>query len=41
MKKQYEAPQVNDLGEVAELTQGNANNEGFDSNASMGAMTGS
>jgi hypothetical protein len=41
MKKDYEAPHVSDLGEVAELTQGNANNNGFDSNASMGEMTGS
>jgi hypothetical protein len=41
MKQQYDAPEVTDLGEVATLTQGLNNNNGFDANADMGMMTGS
>jgi hypothetical protein len=40
MKEQYDAPQVTDLGEVATLTQGASDNNGFDANSSMGMMVG-
>jgi hypothetical protein len=40
MKKEYSTPQVTDLGDVASLTLGNVNNQGFDQNPDMGAMAG-
>jgi hypothetical protein len=39
-KKQYRSPQITDLGDVASITLGANNNNGFDDNPDMGRMAG-